>query len=87
MSSEQTTRFRLSRKEVDFPLGLGKGLLDVEVCMEPCDEPYVEPLCRVNSAESREGNGEPVGAASNALEAIAAGNIGEAVESKQAAED
>lgn len=87
MTSEPTTKLKLTRKEIDFALGLGKGLIDVEVCMERCEEPYAEPPSRADSEASKEGKGEPTGGVSNTLESIAAGNIGEAVETKQAAED
>lgn len=32
------TRFLLTRKDVDFPLGVGEALVDVEVEMEWCDD-------------------------------------------------
>jgi len=87
ISAEQNNVLKLTRKEVDFPLGLGSGLIDVEVSLERCEEPYVEPPSRVDSVGSEEGKGEPPGAIGNAVEAIATGNIGGAVETKQAAED
>jgi phosphatidylinositol-3,4,5-trisphosphate 3-phosphatase/dual-specificity protein phosphatase PTEN len=84
------TKFTLKRKEVDFPLGLGSALIDVEIEMEwlrTTDSEAVQPPARQTSAESAEaGSEEPAGIAAT-IEAVAAGNIADAVEVKQAAED
>ncbi|KAJ7039826.1 phosphatases II [Mycena alexandri] len=84
------TKFTLTRKEVDFPLGVGSALIDVEIEMEwlrTMDSEGVQPPARQTSAESEEGAmGEPAGIAAT-IEAVAAGNIADAVEAKQAAED
>ncbi|KAJ7910641.1 phosphatases II [Mycena leptocephala] len=83
------TKFTLKRKEVDFPLGLGSALIDVEIEMEwlrTTDSEAVQPPARQTSAESAEAGSEPAGIAAT-IEAVAAGNIADAVEVKQAAED
>ncbi|KAJ6571746.1 phosphatases II [Mycena capillaripes] len=84
------TKFTLKRKEVDFPLGVGSALIDVEVEMEwlrATDSDAVQPPARQTSEESVEGEmGEPAGIAAT-VEALAAGNVADAVEAKQAAED
>ncbi|KAJ6486884.1 phosphatases II [Mycena sanguinolenta] len=84
------TKFTLQRKEVDFPIGVGSALIDVEMEMEwlrTTDSEAVQPPARQTSADSAAGDkAEPAGLAAT-LEAVAAGNIGDAVEAKQAAED
>ncbi|KAJ7234611.1 hypothetical protein B0H12DRAFT_1212542 [Mycena haematopus] len=84
------TKFTLKRKEVDFPLGVGSALIDVEMEMEwlrTTESEAVQPPARQTSAESVEGEkAEPAGLAAT-VEALAAGNIADAVEAKQAAED
>ncbi|KAJ7151115.1 phosphatases II [Mycena filopes] len=84
------TKFTLTRKEVDFPLGVGSALVDVEIEMEwlrGADSEGVQPPARQTSADSEEGAmGEPAGIAAT-IEAVTAGNIADAVEAKQAAED
>ena len=49
----------LTRKELDFPVGIGANLIDVAVSMEWCSEAadVVDPPERVNSAEMAEGKG------------------------------
>jgi phosphatidylinositol-3,4,5-trisphosphate 3-phosphatase/dual-specificity protein phosphatase PTEN len=88
-SKQETTRFLLTRKEVDFPLGVGSAIVDVEILLQACEEAeteMVQPLARQTSQESREqGTGEPVGIAST-VQAVAAGGVAEAIEVKQAAE-
>ncbi|KAJ6499724.1 phosphatases II [Mycena vitilis] len=89
-SPQAPAKFTLTRKEVDFPLGVGSALIDVEIEMEwlrATDGEGVQPPARQTSAESREGEmGEPAGVAAT-VEALAAGNIGDAVHAKQGAED
>ncbi|KAJ7787158.1 phosphatases II [Mycena olivaceomarginata] len=84
------TKFTLKRKEVDFPLGVGSALIDVEMEMEwlrTTDSEAVQPPARQTSEESAEGEkGEPAGIAAT-VEAIAGGNIADAIEAKQGAED
>ncbi|KAK7019030.1 phosphatases II [Favolaschia claudopus] len=84
------TKFTLTRKEADFPLGVGSALIDVEIEMEwlkTTDSEGVQPPARQTSVESAAGEkGEPAGISAT-VEALAAGNVAEAVEAKQAAED
>ncbi|KAJ7484720.1 phosphatases II [Mycena latifolia] len=75
------TTFTLTRKEVDFPLGVGSAIVDVAIEMEWAEGEGVQPPAR---ALSPEGTGEP---GPGIVEAVAAGNIKDAVEAKQAAED
>ncbi|KAJ7695502.1 hypothetical protein B0H17DRAFT_1131536 [Mycena rosella] len=75
------TTFTLTRKEVDFPLGVGSTIVDVAIEMEWAEGEAVQPPARAQSAE---GMGEP---GPGIVEAVAAGNIKDAVETKQAAED
>lgn len=79
--TEQPATLVLLRKELDFPLGIGSGIVDVEVTMEWCSE-----AADVGSPPSREDSPEPAGFAAT-LQAVAAGDVSEAVETKQAAED
>ncbi|KAF7336087.1 Phosphatases II [Mycena sanguinolenta] len=84
------TKFTLKRKEVDFPVGVGSALIDVEMEMEwlrTTDSEAIQPPARQTSADSAAGEkAEPAGLAAT-VEAITAGNITDAVEAKQAAED
>ncbi|PBK77978.1 phosphatases II [Armillaria solidipes] len=71
--------FRLTRKDLDFPLGIGSSILDVEVALEwlsESDAEAVQPFTRTSGEE------EPLGVA-NTVQAIAAVDV----EVKQAAED
>lgn len=71
--------FRLTRKDLDFPLGIGSSILDVEVTLEwlsESDAEAVQPFTRTSGEE------EPLGLA-NTVQAIAAVDV----EAKQAAED
>ncbi len=71
--------FRLTRKDLDFPLGIGSSVLDVEVALEwlsASDPEAVQPFTRTSGEE------EPLGLA-NTVQAIAAVDV----EAKQAAED
>ncbi|KAJ7076063.1 phosphatases II [Mycena belliarum] len=76
------TTFTLTRKEVDFPLGVGSAIVDVAIEMEWADGEGVQPPARASSAE---GTGEPAG--TTIIEAVAAGNVRDVVEAKQGAED
>ncbi|KAI0646393.1 phosphatases II [Trametes meyenii] len=77
----------LTRKEVDFPVGIGSSILDVGVSMEWCSEAadVVSPPARQGSAESVEGQGEPTSVAA-ALQAAASGQVHGLAEAKQAAD-
>ncbi|KAK0197271.1 hypothetical protein F5146DRAFT_1014777 [Armillaria mellea] len=71
--------FRFTRKDLDFPLGIGSSILDVEVALEwvsESDAAAVQPFTRTSGEE------EPLGLA-NIVQAIAAADV----EAKQAAED
>jgi phosphatidylinositol-3,4,5-trisphosphate 3-phosphatase/dual-specificity protein phosphatase PTEN len=86
-STHGTTRFILTRKELDFPLGVGSAIIDVEISMKVCEEAEVDmvhPLAK-QELEDEEVD-EPAGIASTVI-AAAAGGVGEAVEVKQAIED
>ncbi|OCH93345.1 phosphatases II [Obba rivulosa] len=80
----QTATLHLSKAEIDFPLGIGSGIIEVEVSMEwlPESADKLEPPPRQGSAESERGEGEPAGAAA-LLHAVAAG----VPSATQAAED
>ena len=80
LPDEKVRHLKLSRKEIDFPVGIGSALIDVQVSMERCEDSSAEPPSRM---ESKEGKGEPTGDISSAL---MTGNITEAVEIKQATE-
>ena len=73
---QQPTIFRLTRKEIDFPLGIGSHIIDVEVTMEWCaaDADIISPPARQDSQDSAEGRGDPSGIGA----AIHAAAIGEA---------
>ncbi|KAF7300639.1 Phosphatases II [Mycena chlorophos] len=79
------TKFTLTRKQMDFPIGLGSALVDVEIEME-----WVRPSegARVQPPQRKEQSLEPddVGFAAK-LEAVAEGGVGGAAEAKQAADD
>lgn len=85
------TKILLARKEIDFPLGIGAALVDVEISISPCsaleaEEGIIQPPARQTSEDSREGDGrsEPAGFAAAVT---AAAGLGEVVDAKQAAED
>ncbi|KAH7926238.1 hypothetical protein BV22DRAFT_1009461 [Leucogyrophana mollusca] len=84
-SPSEPTRVVFQRKEIDFPLGVGSALIDVEVLMEWCsDSESVQPPQKdIALGDEQE---EPAGVAAT-MQAIIAGDVGEAVEAKQATED
>ncbi|KAH8083341.1 phosphatases II [Cristinia sonorae] len=84
----QTATIKLTRRELDFALGVGSHIVDVEVNLEWCSETadVISPPERQTSVDSREGKGEPAGIAAT-IEAVAGGKVSEIVEAKQAAED
>ncbi|KAH9942829.1 phosphatases II [Amylocystis lapponica] len=71
----QAASLLLRRKEIDFPLGIGSNIIDVEVSMEWCSE------------ESPKAETDEPGGLAATLQAAAAGDLTEVVETKQAAED
>ncbi|RDX54610.1 phosphatases II [Lentinus brumalis] len=84
----ESATFVLTRKELDFPVGIGANIIDVSVSMEWCSEAadVVSPPARVTSVEIAEGKGEPAGLAST-LPAVATGETRGLAAAKQAAED
>lgn len=78
-STGEPTSFRLTRKEVDFPLGIGSHIVDVTVSMEWCapEADVVCPPTRQDSQDSAEGRGEPTGLGA-VLEAAAIGETRDA---------
>ena len=68
----QATTFTLTRKELDFPVGIGSNIIDVSVSMEWCDEAadIVSPPERVTSTDIAEGRDDPKGIAAT-LTAVA----------------
>ncbi|KAF8067782.1 hypothetical protein FPV67DRAFT_1669665 [Lyophyllum atratum] len=86
-ASSGPTTFRLTRKELDFPLGLGSGIVDVEIQMEwvgTADAEVVQPPARMESKEEAP-EAEGVGAVAAAL--TPGVGVKEAVEVAQAAQD
>ncbi|KAI0360584.1 phosphatases II [Trametes cingulata] len=85
---EQSATLVLTRKEIDFPVGIGSSIIDVSVSMEWCSEAadVVSPPARQGSAESMEGHGEPPGVAAT-MQAVAGGEVKGMAEVKRAADD
>jgi len=87
---ENRTKLVLTRKEIDFPLGIGSDIIDVEILMEwlkESDGEAVQPPARPR--EDREtvvSHSEPTGLATT-MQAATADTLREVVEAKQAAED
>lgn len=79
-------RWKLTKKELDFPLGLGSDIVDVEIEMERADEMLAEPPARVSSVESRAGKGEPSSTVANVAHTLVSGNIEDAMKVNQAVE-
>ena len=85
--SSTTSTFVLKRKEIDFPLGVGSYIVDVEISLEWLKDTEIEvvqPPARVTTED--EVTVEPSGLAAT-VEAVTAGSVPEVVEAKQAAED
>lgn len=104
-SSQPSTpsKFILTRKEIDFPLGIGSDIIDVEISLQWCPEetPDVAVQPQVSTAQTSDeeskgqevrgggkSEGDMAGLAAS-VQAMAAGDVdvGGAVEVKQAAED
>lgn len=79
--------FTLSRKDIDFPLGIGSAILDVEILMEWVSEGEpLQPAARQTSEDALvKGENEPVGLAP--MLPLISEPMAPAVEVKQAAED
>ena len=87
-SAREPTLFRLTRKEVDFPLGVGSHIVDVTVAMEWCppDADGARPPSRQDSSDSVQGKGDPTGLGA-ALQAAALGQPSEAVDATTVGEE
>ena len=83
---ERRKKWKLTRKELDFPLGVGSDIVDVEVEMERVAETQAEPPARVSSIESRAGKGEPSSSAVNVAHTLASGDVEGALRTHQAVE-
>lgn len=89
-SSSGPIKFILSRKEIDFPLGFGAALLDVEITLSSCSvteqDIVVQSPTRQTSQESKEEGGKGAEPAAT-LQAVAiSASLREVVEEKQVAE-
>jgi hypothetical protein len=71
---------------LDFPLGVGGDIVDVEVEMERVGETLTEPPARVSSRESRAGMGEPSSTVANVAQTLVSGDVKDAVTANQAVE-
>lgn len=83
---EGRKKWKLTRGELDFPLGVGTDIIDVEVEMERVDETLAEPPARVSSMESRAGKGEPSANATNVVHSLVSGDVEGALVTRQAEE-
>ncbi|KAF7430287.1 Telomerase protein component 1 [Pleurotus ostreatus] len=80
-------KFTLSKKDIDFPLGIGSAILDVEILMEWVSEGEpLQPAARQTSEDALvKGENEPAGLAP--MLPLVSEPMAPAVEVKQAAED
>jgi phosphatidylinositol-3,4,5-trisphosphate 3-phosphatase/dual-specificity protein phosphatase PTEN len=83
---ERRKKWKLTRKELDFPLGVGSDIIDVEIDMERVGETLAEPPARVSSIESRAGKGEPSSTVANVAHRLVSGDVEGAVRAHQAVE-
>lgn len=83
----EAATFILSRKDIDFPLGIGSSISDVEILMEWVSEgETLQPAARQTSEDALErGEDEPVGL--TPMVPLISEPIAPVVEVKQAAED
>jgi phosphatidylinositol-3,4,5-trisphosphate 3-phosphatase/dual-specificity protein phosphatase PTEN len=89
-STHETTQFTLTREELDFALGIGSAIIDVEISMQVCGEAEadtVQPLARQTSQELGDEEVDESAGITSAVITAAAGGVKEAVEVKQAVED
>ncbi|KAJ3825816.1 phosphatases II [Lentinula raphanica] len=87
--SSLSSKLTLQRKELDFALGIGSSVIDIEISLEWLRETEVEavqPPARVNT-EDEERAPERAKEPGGLVEAMASGNVRGIVETKQAAED
>ncbi|KAK7467326.1 Telomerase protein component 1 [Stygiomarasmius scandens] len=95
-STTSTAKLLLSKTEIDFPLGVGSSIIDVEISLEwlkPSDAESVQPPARPSATpqesqlgEGTTGGSEPAGVAAT-VQSVAAGDFRNVVEATQAAED
>lgn len=83
---ERRKKWKLTRKELDFPLGVGSDIVDVEIDMESVGETLAEPPARVSSIESRAGKGEPSSTVANIAHTLVSGDAEDAARMHQAVE-
>lgn len=85
--SSKAVKFNLSRKDIDFPLGIGSAILDVEILMEWVSEgETLQPAARQTSEDAlKKGEDEPAGL--TPMVPLISESIAPVVEVKQAAED
>ena len=83
---ERRKKLKLTRKDLDFPLGVGNEIIDVEVEMERVDGTLAEPPARVGSTESRAGKGEPSSGVVNVGHSLVSGDVEGALRTHQAIE-
>lgn len=74
------------RKDLDFPLGVGSDIVEVEVEMERVDETLAELPERVSSIESRAGKGEPNFSVVNVAHSLVTGDAEDGLRAHQAVE-
>jgi len=84
---EKRKKWKLTRKELDFPLGVGSDIVDVEIDMERVGETLTEPPARVSSIESRAGKGEPGSTVANVAHTLISGDVESAMRVHQAVEN
>jgi phosphatidylinositol-3,4,5-trisphosphate 3-phosphatase/dual-specificity protein phosphatase PTEN len=87
----EKTKFVLKRKEIDFALGIGSSIIDVEISLEwlkETDAERVQPPARLDSdGEKAQGiDDAPTGIAA-AVQAVTADSLQGVPEAKQASED
>ena len=66
-SATESTTYKLTRKEIDFPLGVGSYLVDVEVGMEWCDNETSEVSTPPDTPLDSRGQDSPVDEAQGAV--------------------
>ena len=84
----QSTTLVLTRKEVDFPIGIGANIIDVTVALEwvPALADLLEPPSREGSLASSKDRDEPSDTLPAVLQAMGDPGAG-VVNAKQAADD
>lgn len=87
-AAHSPTELRLTRTEIDFPLGVGAHIVDVAVGMEWCapEADVVGPPARQDSRDSAEGRGDPTGLGAS-MQAAAVGSAEEAVSAAQVGDE